>query len=58
MNFLKRWIVWSIISGIILAILASLFFDLTWMNSRADIPEASFWGGIVFGFLAALKSDN
>lgn len=58
MNFLKRWLLWAIFIAILLAVLASIFFDHTWMNSRDDIPGAAFWGGIVFGFLAAIKSND
>jgi multisubunit Na+/H+ antiporter MnhE subunit len=54
MNFLKKWLVNFIIIFLLAFVLSNIFFNLTWMTSRDEIPEASFWAGVVFGFVATL----
>lgn len=59
MKFLGRWLVLALVGFIAALILGNLFFDLTWLNSRDEIPESAFWVGVVFGFVGAIKgSDN
>ena len=54
MKFLGSWLFWTVIGFIICCILANIFFDYTWMESRSEIPEASFWTSLFFGLLTAL----
>jgi hypothetical protein len=35
-----------------------LFFDLTWLNSRDEIPESCLIAGVVFGFIGAITSGD
>lgn len=58
MNFFKRWLILAIVGTIAAAVLATIFFDYTWMNSRDEIPFGSLCVGIVFGFLFAIKSND
>ena len=58
MNFLKRWLMWSIVVAIIFFVLGNVFFDLTWFHSRDEIPLASLCAGGFFGFFCALKSND
>ncbi len=58
MNFFKRWLILAIVGTIVTAVLATIFFDYTWMDSRSDIPSGSLCVGIVFGFLFAIKSND
>lgn len=58
MNFFKRWLILAIVGTIAAAVLSTIFFDYTWMNSRDEIPFGSLCVGIVFGFLFAIKSND
>lgn len=58
MNFLKRWLILGVIVFIAAVILANIFFDLTWLNSKDEIPESAFWAALVLGFLGAITSGN
>ncbi len=59
MKFLGRWLILALVGFIAALILGNLFFDLTWFNSRDEIPNSAFWVGVVFGFVGAIKgSDN
>lgn len=58
MNFLKRWLILGIIAFITAVIFANVFFDLTWLNSKDEIPESALIAGVVFGFLGAITSGD
>lgn len=58
MNFFKRWLILAIVGTIAAAVLSTIFFDYTWMNSRDEIPFGSLCAGIVLGFLFAIKSND
>ena len=58
MNFLKRWLILGPIVFVAGIIFANLFFDLTWLNSRDEIPESCLIAGVVFGFIGAITSGD
>ena len=58
MNFFKRWLILAIVGTIAAAVLATIFFDYTWMNSRDEIPFSSLCAGIFLGFVFAIKSND
>ena len=58
MNFLKRWLILGAIVFIAGIIFANMFFDLTWLNSRDEIPGSCFIAGVVFGFIGAITSGD
>lgn len=58
MNFLKRWLILGAIVFVAGIIFANLFFDLTWLNSRDEIPESCLIAGVVFGFVGAITSGD
>ena len=58
MNFLKRWLILGVIVFIVGIIFANVFFDLTWLNSKDEIPESCLIAGIVLGFLGAITSGD
>ena len=58
MNFLKRWLILGVIVFIVGVIFANVFFDLTWLNSKDEIPESAFCAALVFGFLGAITSND
>ena len=58
MKFLKRWLILGAIVFVAGIIFANIFFDLTWLNSRDEIPESCLIAGIVFGFVGAITSGD
>lgn len=58
MKFLGRWLILALVGFIAALILGNLFFDLTWFNSRDEIPNSAFWVGVVFGFIGAIKGND